>query len=398
MALRGFDLPDPVAAAARQGVRDRQRAGWHPNLLQLKRARMSVSAFAYLRGTAPMFYELLKSAPSLGSGPAGEGWIVGDLHLENFGAFRGAAPHPPVGDIVFDVNDFDEAIVAPWRWDVLRLTTSLLLAMRARGLDGRTVVAAARSLVTAYATTLRTGRVAPAPPLVEDLRQRVAARSVERFLNARTQLKGKQRRFIRGDRYYNLKASEVAAASHALSKYLPADGGPRPPAEALEVIDVVFRVAGTGSLGCRHLAVMTAGKGGRSGEWIFGLKEEPPSAVELAGVRTKLKPNERVVMGARSCLVRPPHMLGTTTLQGRPMILRRLMPQEDKLDAASLEVAAFPSVATHFGSLTAQKHLRGATKPAQWSKADLEEMVERALLVAGWHEVAYLSFSSTLAG
>lgn len=397
MALRGFELPDPVAAAARQQVRDRQRAGWMSSLLQRKRDRMQVSSFAYLRGTAPMFYELLKTSPALAAGPAGTGWIVGDLHLENFGAFRGAAPHPPSGDVVFDVNDFDEAIVAPWRWDVLRVATSLILVMRARGIDGVEVARTVRALVTAYSTTLRTGRVVRAPDVVERLRQKVSTRTAEQFLNARTTPQGKRRAFVRGDRYFELKASETKAVAAAFQRYLPADGGPRPPKDSLEIVDVAFRVAGTGSLGCRHYAVMTTGKGGASGQWIFAMKEEPSSAVEFAGAKTKLAPNERVVAAARTCLVRPHHMLGTTSLRGRPMIVRRLMPQEDKLDAAVLGPEDLTAMAAHFGALTAQKHLRGATKPAQWSKADGEEMVERALIVAGWHEAAYLAFCRTLA-
>ncbi len=48
---------------------------------------MSASPLAFLRGSAPLFYEMLAADPDLASGPAGEGVIQGDAHLENFGAF-----------------------------------------------------------------------------------------------------------------------------------------------------------------------------------------------------------------------------------------------------------------------------------------------------------------------
>lgn len=50
---------------------------------------MLASPHAFLRGAAPLFYEILAARPDLAAGPPGEGWIVGDMHLENVGAYRG---------------------------------------------------------------------------------------------------------------------------------------------------------------------------------------------------------------------------------------------------------------------------------------------------------------------
>ena len=68
------------------------------------------------------------SPPGRGSRPApeGDGWILGDMHLENVGAYQTDAK-----EVVFGLNDFDEATVAPLRHDVLRFSTSVLLAARA---------------------------------------------------------------------------------------------------------------------------------------------------------------------------------------------------------------------------------------------------------------------------
>src|SRR5262249_53408943 len=128
---------DPVALARRQLARDLKRTRSFPGIFEHKRERMRPSPLAFLRGTAPLYYELLERSPDLAAGPGGEGWLVGDLHLENFGAYRPTAPVADEGrgsrksartnHIAFDLNDFDDAIVGPWRFDVLRLMVSLVL-------------------------------------------------------------------------------------------------------------------------------------------------------------------------------------------------------------------------------------------------------------------------------
>jgi len=392
-------LPDPEAAVLRQFAADKAHMAWKPELLARKHARMRASSFSYLRGSASVYYELLAACPPLADGPAGDGWIVGDLHLENFGAYRGAEPHPVAGgDVVFNLNDFDDAVQAPWRWDVLRLLTSVLLAARERGIEGVGTVGLARQLITAYAHVLGTGKAPHEPAIVTKLVKRTSDRDRVEFLDSRTEIVKKERHFIRGERYDDLAAATLAAVPQALKEYSSVDGAPRPPEDHLELIDAAFRIAGTGSLGCRRIAALTVGKGGPDGCWIFDIKEEgAPSAEVLLGPQT-LAPNVRVATAARTCVPRPVHMLGTTTLQGRPMLVRRFMPQEDKIDVSTLKLEEFESITPYFGALAALAHLRGAhhqpSKP--WSEKECELLLSRATLVAGWHEAAYLAFCRVL--
>ena len=66
--------------------------------------------------------------------------IDGDAHLNNFGVYGS-----PQRDVVFDLNDFDEAVIGPWEWDLKRLTASVDLAARENGLNRRESDAASGS-------------------------------------------------------------------------------------------------------------------------------------------------------------------------------------------------------------------------------------------------------------
>src|SRR6185436_19015558 len=111
--------------AARQLDLDAARTRRFPALLGRKYTRVSASPFAFLRGSCPLFHEMLDAWPHLREdGPDGTGWVAGDLHLENFGAYRpdaGSAARAKSRRAVFDLNDFDEACVRAWRVDLLRL-------------------------------------------------------------------------------------------------------------------------------------------------------------------------------------------------------------------------------------------------------------------------------------
>src|ERR1700709_2531135 len=77
-----------------------------PALVLLKYEAMAENLFRFYRGTNHIFYEDLKNSGALPLTPVT--WISGDLHLENFGTYK--SDHRL---IYFDLNDFDEAVLAP---------------------------------------------------------------------------------------------------------------------------------------------------------------------------------------------------------------------------------------------------------------------------------------------
>ncbi|HEY4015314.1 MAG TPA: DUF2252 family protein [Polyangiaceae bacterium] len=394
---------DPVRLARRQLDIDRDRTSRFSHLMDRKVARMVTSPLAFLRGSAPLFYELLDRHPGLAEGPAGRGWLVGDAHVENFGAFRAGtlsvhdAKRAGGGDrVVFDLNDFDEAFVGDWRLDVLRLVTSVLLGGREMGADGSTAVGLADALIGAYIASLfRAKRPRAIPRPVQQLVERVQARTRRELLDRRTLVTHQGRQFVRDDRYETLSPKLRAKAERAFEKYAKRlDEGERPPGPALRVLDAAFRVAGTGSLGCLRVAVLVEGKGGDDGSWVFDMKEEgAPSASSVARA-PDLSPADRVTTAIRACLAQPPRMIGASRLRGSSMFVRRLTPQEDKLDLLSLRPEDLEPLARHLGVLLGAAHRRGATRMPKkaWTAGDAALLRAHAISLAGIHEATYLAY------
>jgi uncharacterized protein (DUF2252 family) len=131
--------PDPVA------ILEEQATTRVPELVPIRYGRMIVSPFAYFRGAAaPMAWDLAQT-PSTGIRVQ----ACGDAHLLNFGMF--AAPDRR---LVFDVNDFDETLPAPFEWDVKRMAASFAVAGRDNGFSDRDARTAARLAVRSYRTQM----------------------------------------------------------------------------------------------------------------------------------------------------------------------------------------------------------------------------------------------------
>jgi uncharacterized protein (DUF2252 family) len=398
-ALAAEALLDVAALAQRQLTADKLRTKRFPELLAQKLQRMSASPLSFLRGSAPLFYEMLAARKDLAAGPPGEGWLVGDLHLENFGAYRpdvftdnGTGKKRPA---VFNLNDFDETVVGPWRFDVLRLTTSLLLAGRELGASGMVALDLADHLVDAWELSVFEGRPPPSPPPpVEALLEQVRSRARTELLDARTELVDGKRRFIRGPRYADLPKEILAALPRAFEAYIAsAHEADRPQKGSLAILDAALRIAGTGSLGGLRIAVLVEGKGGPNGGWIFDLKEQgTPSSSVLLPV-PPMDPAVRVCTGFRSCIEHPPRVMGTTQIGKTSLFGRRLAPQEDKLVLKRLRNDDLLALAQYLGALLGTAHRRGATKAptSRWSKSDRDGLRANAVTLAGIHEAIYLA-------
>ncbi|HEX9134989.1 MAG TPA: DUF2252 family protein [Ktedonobacteraceae bacterium] len=112
------DRPDPISLLEES---NRTRV---PELIPIRYGRMSLTPFAFLRGSAGVMASDLANTPVSGI----KVQICGDAHLSNFGFFA-----TPERNLVFDVNDFDETLPGPWEWDLKRLAASIVVAGRQNG-------------------------------------------------------------------------------------------------------------------------------------------------------------------------------------------------------------------------------------------------------------------------
>ena len=129
------DRPDPVAL-----LEDRHRRRVR-ELVPIRVGRMLVSPFTFLRGAAEVMAHDLASTPTSGLRVQ----ACGDAHLLNFGVFATPERH-----LVFDVNDFDETLPAPWEWDVKRLAASVAVAGAGASFAPEQVDVAVASMVRGY--------------------------------------------------------------------------------------------------------------------------------------------------------------------------------------------------------------------------------------------------------
>ncbi|WP_113699949.1 DUF2252 domain-containing protein [Nonomuraea lactucae] len=104
-----------------------------PAAFRRKFRKMAASPFAFYRGSACLFYADMTGAYADGAyldEQTSRVWVHGDLHAENFGTYMNAS-----GVLVFNVNDFDEAYVGPYTWDLKRFAASVALIGYAKALS-----------------------------------------------------------------------------------------------------------------------------------------------------------------------------------------------------------------------------------------------------------------------
>ena len=137
---RPKDRPDPLE------ILRASDAGRVPELIPIRYGRMLQSPFTFYRGSASVMAADLAITPTTDIRVQ----ACGDCHLLNFGGFA-----TPERNIVFDINDFDETLPAPWEWDVKRLVASFVLAARSNGLSDAAGRDAAVACARSYRERLR---------------------------------------------------------------------------------------------------------------------------------------------------------------------------------------------------------------------------------------------------
>ena len=345
--------------------------GRDPERLALKYHALRQSPFAFLRGTCHLFHADLPDDRLLVDAP--RAWACGDLHLENFGTYKGDNRL-----VYFDLNDFDEGALAPCTWEILRLLTSILVAAPQFGAEPKPARGLAQHCLTAYRQALQAGKARwidrdGATGLISDLFDSLKSRKRRDFVESRTELKGK-RRLLRTDGKRALPVSpgdrdKVLAfmAAFAAEQENPAFFSP---------LDVARRIAGTGSLGVERYVILVEGKGGVDGHYLLDLKQALPSAL-LPRLQVKQPAwgteAERVVAVQERMQAVSPAFLKAVALAGQPFVLKALQPSQDRVDLASpsIKPERLLEMLASFGRLAAWSQLRASGRQGAATADDL---------------------------
>ena len=337
-------------------------AGRDPLRLAMKYAKMRTSPYVFLRGTCHLFYDRLQ----VGSLPADapNAWICGDLHLENFGSYKGDNRLA-----YFDINDFDEAVLAPVSWDLVRLLTSVFAAQPSLRIDAKQALLLCKEFITTYGKALESGKASwidrdSAEGLVKKLLDALRNRSRVEHLDKYTKL-DKKRRTIRCDGERSLKtSSKDAARATALVETFAATQKDK---KFFEVIDVAHRIAGAGSLGVERYMVLVKGKCSPDENYLLDVKQSLSSSLETHASVSQPKwtsEADRVVtLQNRMQASSTAFLNSVTTAKGkRSYVVRALQPSADRvaLDDTRVKFGQIRDVVSQMGRIVGWAHLRGS--------------------------------------
>ena len=351
---------------------ERFNAGREPERLALKYREMCKSPFSFFRGTAHLFWEDLGARRSVlpDSPPV---WACGDLHLENFGSFQGSN-----GLSYFDLNDFDEAALAPASWEVSRFVASVYVAAPALKLTRADANEVVKLFLGAYQAALGHGKARwierdTATGMVRTLLERVKSRKRAMLIDSRTRWKKGKRR-LRIDGKHALPATD--GQRREVARWLGKFAKSQPDPSFFKILDVARRVAGVGSLGLDRYVVLVRGDGGRDGNAILDAKQAPPSSLarfdKLRQPAWKCEPDRVVAIQQRMQGIAPA-LLDAVKIGRGGYVLRELQPSKDRLTLkdARGHPGRLRSVIKTMGRVTAWAQLRSGGRQGSATGDDL---------------------------
>lgn len=333
-----------------------------PKMVRLKYKFMSENMFRFFRGTCHLFYEDLAYDKDFPQGPVG--WICGDLHLENFGSYRGSNDQ-----VYFDLNDFDEAILAPVTWEIVRLVTSIYVGFKSLGIEDAKAEKMAKLYLRNYAATLLTGK----PDYVEsamthgiicDFLTRVARRKQQMILDKRTIMKKKRLRMVTDlPKHFRIAEPLKSELYDHVDSWLAIDENSP---YNYKVVNGIFRLAGTGSIGLERYTFLLKSLNKTGFKYILlDMKEAfPASPAPFITVRQPAWVSEadRVVSVQRRMQNRCPALLSITEFRGKSFIMQEMQPTKDSIDFRLLKdrYRDMYSVFDSMAMLTASSQLRSS--------------------------------------
>ena len=363
------DRIDPVEqlVAAHEG-----RIDW---LVPVRVGRMVATPYAFLRGAAAIHAGDFASLPSTGITPV----ICGDAHLGNFGFYAS-----PERDLVFDLNDFDEAHPGAWEWDLRRLVASVWVAGRQNSSTEDDCDRAVRTCVAAYREQVR--YLAERPLIarsyervdvdrlresatddamlkeIERAARRAKRRTSDRALPRFTEERAGLRRIVEEPPLItHPTAAQTERVAAALDDYL----GTLPSHWArilggYSVVDIAHKVVGVGSVGLRAYVALC--EGSDPDDVVFLQLKEARRSVVARYVHGDAPRHEhqgqRVVEYQQALQTVSDPFLGWTTVGEHQYYVRQFRDMKGAITIDGIDPGALTDYAGVCGLLLAKGHAR----------------------------------------
>ena len=345
-----------------------------PEMVQLKYEAMTENLFRFYRGTNHIFYEDLKRIDLLNNSPVV--WVCGDLHLENFGSYKSDNRL-----VYFDLNDFDEAVLAPTSWELARIITSIFIAFESLQIEQKKALNLARLFIKTYSSKLASGKADYIEPktakgIVCEFLTAASKSKQKEILAKRTLLnKNKIEILLDDPRHFKLKKKLKKELFSHITEWLKNDG--ESPYN-YEVRDAVFRLAGTGSVGVKRYAFLLKSLN-KEGEKYLLIDMKQSTSSSLTPYLYIKQPSwnsdaERIVTIQRRMQNRPPALLSTTIFKDQSYVIQEMQPTKDSINFKVIkkQYRNMYQVIDDMALLTASSQLRSAS---QQGSATTDELI-----------------------
>jgi uncharacterized protein (DUF2252 family) len=346
-------------------------------LVPIRIGRMAASPFAFLRGSAAIMAADFAHLPATGITPV----ICGDAHLGNFGFYAS-----PERNLVFDLNDFDEAHPGSWEWDLRRLTTSVWVAGRQNGCTEDACHDAVARCVRSYRQHIwrladkallkrsferldinrlrKTAKGGTLGPVIERAARRARTRTSDRALPRFTEQHRDLRRMVEEPPLItHLSPAETERMAASLDDYLDT----LPPhwghlLGGYTIRDIVQKVVGVGSVGLRAFVALC--EGGSPDDVLFlQIKEARRSCIARfvhGDSAWHDHQGQRVVEYQQVLQTVSDPLLGWTTAGGRQYYVRQFRDMKGAIAVDGISAAALGDYASICGTLLAKGHARSS--------------------------------------
>ena len=343
-----------------------------PDGFRTKFRKMAADPFAFYRGSACLFYaDMASRKDHKADDRTSRVWIHGDLHAENFGTYMNSE-----GVLTFDVNDFDEAYLGHFTWDVQRLAASVALLGWRKALSDQSIDEMVGGYAQAYLDQVRAFvetesdqdfslRLASTDGTVHQVLQRAKMRTRVMLLDELTETEGFDRRFRDGPGVRRLDEDETSQVSAAFDRYLetiPQSKRFRP--IAYTVKDMVGRSGfGIGSAGLPAYNVLIEGfNEALDNDIVLSMKQGNVAAPSRVVTDERIASyfhhhGHRTAESQRALQAHADPLLGYTELGDVGFVVSELSPYQTDLDWTELtEPTGITPVLDYLGRATAKVH------------------------------------------